>query len=181
MGAQGLGDERANLELDTHVASAALQHMTAGSQLALVASMAGLTSNYAYAAYGASKFGVVGLATTLRYEYEPRGITVSCICPPEVVTPMVAYERSPGNADDISLMLKDITGSLELNAAVDSMLTQLDRGRWLIIPGAKAKAVATLYRFLPPIHFAVIRHIATRELRKRGLAPHPQESSERAR
>src|SRR3546814_2598867 len=55
-------------------------------RLALIASMAGLTSNYAYAAYGASKFGVVGLATTLRYEYEPLGIGISCICPPEVKT-----------------------------------------------------------------------------------------------
>jgi NAD(P)-dependent dehydrogenase (short-subunit alcohol dehydrogenase family) len=33
----------------------------------------GLISNYGYSAYGASKFGVVGLATTLRYEYEGRG------------------------------------------------------------------------------------------------------------
>ncbi|MDO9453311.1 MAG: hypothetical protein Q7J29_10695 [Stagnimonas sp.] len=36
---------------------------------------AGIVGNYSYAAYGTSKFGVVGLATTLRYEYEPRGST----------------------------------------------------------------------------------------------------------
>src|SRR3546814_20252586 len=80
-----------------------------GSRLALIASMAGLTSTYAYAAYGASKFGVVGLATTLRYEYEPPGIGFRCICPPEVNTPMVARVRP--NRHPVSLDLKVSAGS----------------------------------------------------------------------
>src|SRR3546814_18443523 len=63
-----------NLNGSFNFAAAVLPTMGKGSRLALIASMAGLTSNYAYAAYGASKFGVVGLATTLRYEYEPLGI-----------------------------------------------------------------------------------------------------------
>src|SRR3546814_13764492 len=62
-----------NLNGSFNFAAAVLPTMGKGSRLALIASMAGLTSNYAYAAYGASKFGVVGLATTLRYEYEPLG------------------------------------------------------------------------------------------------------------
>src|SRR3546814_19586442 len=99
--------------------------MGKGSCLALIASMAGLTSNYAYAAYGAPKFGVVGLATTLRYEYEPLGIGISCICPPEVKTPMVASERANGNP--VSLELKEFAGSLEIDPACDAMLAGLDR------------------------------------------------------
>lgn len=82
-----------NLMGSYNFAAAVLPHLKKGARLALVASLAGITSNYAYAAYGTSKFGVVGLATTLRYEYEPRGIHISCICPPEVKTPLVAQER----------------------------------------------------------------------------------------
>ena len=59
-----------NLNGSVYFAKAVLPHMKPGSRLGLIASMAGLVSNYAYAAYGASKFGVVGLATTLRYEYQ---------------------------------------------------------------------------------------------------------------
>ncbi|MEO9334715.1 SDR family NAD(P)-dependent oxidoreductase [Pseudomonas guguanensis] len=159
-----------NLIGSFNLASAVIPHMNPGSRLALVASMAGITSNYAYSAYSASKFGVVGLATTLRYEYEPRGISISCICPPEVRTPMVVEERSPGNHDEIALVLKDMAGSLDLDVAVDSMLAQLNRGRWMVIPGIAAKLVAATFRYLPFVHFAVTHYIVRRELRKQKRA-----------
>ena len=79
---------------------------------------------------------------------------------------MVAYERRPGNSEALSLKLKDIAGSLEVDPAVDAMLSQLDRGRWLIIPGFKAKTVAAIYRFVPSLHFAVVHRIVTQALRK---------------
>jgi NAD(P)-dependent dehydrogenase (short-subunit alcohol dehydrogenase family) len=158
-----------NLNGSFHIASAVLPHMQKGSRLALIASMAGLTSNYAYAAYGASKFGVVGLATTLRYEYEPLGIKISCICPPEVKTPLVAMERAPGNANPISLAVKDIAGSLDVDYAVDTMLGQLDAGRWMIIPGAHAKVTAWAARYLPSAFFAFMNTLIRREMRKQGL------------
>src|SRR3546814_18372043 len=44
-----------NLNGSFNFAAAVLPTMGKGSRLALIASMAGLTSNYAYAAYGASK------------------------------------------------------------------------------------------------------------------------------
>lgn len=155
-----------NLNGSFHMASAVLPYMKAGSRLALIASMAGITSNYAYAAYGASKFGVVGLATTLRLEYEPLGIQISCICPPEVKTPMVTQERTPGNADEISLALKDYAGSLELDFAADDILKQLDAGRYLIIPGLHAQIVATAVRHFPGTYFRVMNLMVKHEMRK---------------
>lgn len=157
-----------NLNGSFHVASAVLRHMKPGSRLALIASMAGITSNYAYAAYGASKFGVVGLASTLRYEYAPRGIAISCICPPEVRTPMVAGERTPGNYNEVAMALKDYAGSLDADVAIDAMMAGLDAGEWMIIPGLQAKAVALFSRHLPKPFFAVMEFMVGRELRKRG-------------
>lgn len=140
-----------NLNGSFNFASAILPTMAPGSRLALVSSLAGITSNYAYSAYGASKFGVIGLATTLRYEYEPQGIQISCICPPEVNTPLVDGERVHGNP--VSLELKKIAGSMQPDEACDQMVRGLDAGRWLIVPGASGKATAFAARYLPgPFH-----------------------------
>jgi 3-dehydrosphinganine reductase len=150
---------------------AVLPAMKPGSRLALVASIAGLTSNYAYAAYGASKFGVVGLATTLRYEYEPQGIHISCICPPEVKTPMVEKERA--DANPVSLELKALAGSLEADSACDQIVAGLDAGRWQIIPGFLGKLTAFGARYLPGPFNAIMLRLIGRALRKHGMDKRP--------
>lgn len=142
-----------NLLGSRHVAAAVLPHMQSGSRLVFLASVAGLVSNYGYAAYGASKFAVLGLATTLRYEYQPRGVGVTCVCPPEVKTPMVAIERAPGNASPISLALKDIAGSLDTDYACDAILKGIDRGQWLVVPGVMAKLTAQFARLFPALFY----------------------------
>lgn len=106
-----------------------------------------MTSNYAYSAYGASKFGVVGLATTLRYEYEALGINVSCICPPEVSTPLVEGERR--SANPVSLAHKKIAGSMNVDDACNQIVEGLDAGRWMVIPGNSGKAIAWAARYMP--------------------------------
>jgi len=96
----------------------------------------------------ASKFGVVGLATTLRYEYEPqRHPHQLCICPPELKTPLVAQERADG--DPVALDLKLIAGSMEADPACDQILAGLDAGRWRIIPGFAGKAMAFAAQHIP--------------------------------
>ncbi len=153
-----------NLGGSFHFARAVLPHMQAGARLALISSMAGVTSNYGYSAYGSSKFGVLGLATTLRYEYEPLGIHISCICPPEVKTPLVDAERADG--DPVSLDLKLIAGSLGLDVACDEMLAGLDRGRWLIIPGRSARMTAFIARYFPRLTHGSTMLLVRRLMRK---------------
>ena len=160
-----------NLNGSFHFAKAVLPSMQPGSRLALVASLAGLISNYAYSAYGASKFGVVGLATTLRYEYEPQGIHISCICPPEVKTPMVAQEHA--DANPISLEMKALAGSLEADSACDQIVAGLDAGRWQIIPGFSGKLTAFGARYLPGPFNALMLRLIGRALRKHGVSNRP--------
>lgn len=145
-------------------AAAVLPHLRPGARLALIASLAGITSNYGYAAYGTSKFAVRGLATTLRQEYEPLGIHISCICPPEVATPMVTVERATGNP--VSLELKDIAGSLEVDDACDGIMAGIDAGHWLIIPGAKAKITAFAALRMPGVFYAVTAMLTRKIMRK---------------
>lgn len=156
-----------NLNGSNNFAAAVLPTMKAGSHLALVASLAGLISNYAYTAYGASKFGVIGLATTLRYEYQPLGIRISCVCPPEVKTPMVEQERK--NANPVSMDLKALAGSLEADAACDQIVAGLDAGRWQIIPGFNGKMTAWAARYLPAIFSFSMLQLTKRAMRKHGV------------
>lgn len=156
-----------NLNGSHNFAAAVLPTMQAGSRLALVVSLAGITSNYAYSAYGASKFGVIGLATTLRYEYEPLGIHISCVCPPEVNTPMVFEERK--GANPVAMDLKALAGSLESDAACDQIVAGLDAGRWQIIPGLNGKMTAWAARYLPAIFYFSMLKLIKRSMRKHGL------------
>ena len=147
-------------------ASAVLPNMQPGARLALIASIAGLISNYAYSAYGASKFGVVGLATTLRYEYEHKGIHISCVCPPEVKTPMVAEEHLSGNR--VSLELKKFAGSMQADEACDQIVAGLDAGKWMIIPSMNAKFLAASARLFPTPFFALMKQIIRYTEKKLG-------------
>jgi NAD(P)-dependent dehydrogenase (short-subunit alcohol dehydrogenase family) len=136
-----------NLFGSRNFAAAILPKMRAGARLALVSSMAGFAANYSYAAYGASKFGVIGLGRVLRLEYKPRGIDISLICPPEVDTPLVVEELK--NMHPVSRKLKDVGGTLSVVEAMRGILAGLDAGRGVIIPGKKAKLAYFCSRYLP--------------------------------
>ena len=82
-----------NLIGSRNFAAAVIPHLKSGSHLVFVASLAALVGTYAYAAYCASKFGVMGLASTLRVELKLLGIDVSICCPGEIITPLVHEER----------------------------------------------------------------------------------------
>ena len=138
-----------NLFGSRNLAEAVLPHMVRGSQLALVASLAGLVPSHSYAAYNASKYGVVGLAGALRLEQVERGVEVSVVCPPEVNTPMVATERK--TLSPVAAKLKDTAGTLEVGPACEEILAGLRRGRFLIIPGWRARWVARIARLFPGI------------------------------
>lgn len=150
-----------NLLGSRNFAEAVLSTMSAGGRLALVASMAGFAANYSYAAYCASKFGVIGLGRVLRIEYRPRGIQVSLICPPEVDTPMVIEEIR--HMHPASRKLKDFGGTLSVDEAVGGIMAGLDAGRGVIIPGAKARLTYLCNRYLPDVlmNWVVDRIVAT--------------------
>lgn len=126
-----------NLLGSRNFAAAALKVMQPGSTLALVASLAGKVGSYGYAAYNASKFGVVGLAECLRMEQKLRGVGVSVLCPGEIATPLVTEEAK--HIDPIARAIKDTGGTLEVGPACDAMLREVARGRFMVIPGFKSK------------------------------------------
>jgi len=79
-----------NLTGAFHTIQAALPHLLASTGRAIVniASTAGLRGTAYAAAYGASKFGLVGLTRSLALEFASRDLRVNCICPGGIKTPL---------------------------------------------------------------------------------------------
>ena len=136
-----------NLIGTRNFSAALMPHLHSGSQLVLVASLAGLVGNYGYAAYCASKHGVIGLAKVLRIELKLQGIDVSICCPGEVETPMVAKERE--TIHPISEALRAFAGQLQVEPACEQMLAGIAKRQFEIIPGFKPRLVGRLFRWIP--------------------------------
>jgi NAD(P)-dependent dehydrogenase (short-subunit alcohol dehydrogenase family) len=153
-----------NLRGSRNFAAAVLPHLSPGGRLVLLASLAGLVSNYGYAAYSASKFGVVGLAGALRIEYRPRSIAVTVVCPPEVETPMVVEERRTAPA--ISMQTKQFAGVVALDDVCHDILRGAERGEWMVVTGFRAKLTRWLARTVPGVMNRITDRIVADGLRK---------------
>lgn len=130
----GLGsDEDWELSWKLHVES----HLTAlrelvpamtadgGGTIVFTASAAGLLTSLESAPYAVSKHGTVALAEWCAIAYADQGITVHCLCPQAVRTPMT-------DGDDRTLA---VAGALLEPAAVAaSLLDAIDEGRFLVLP-----------------------------------------------
>ncbi|GAB5452792.1 MAG: hypothetical protein Hals2KO_31200 [Halioglobus sp.] len=161
---------RVNVFGSRNLAAVVLPLMQPGSRLALISSLAGLVPSHSYTAYNSSKYAVVGLAGALRLECIERGIAVSVICPPEVNTPMVVEERK--SLAPVAMMLKDTAGSLEVEPACAEILAQLEKGRFMVIPGWRARWVARIARHCPNL----MRWISERVVRANAAAKGPSGS-----
>lgn len=157
---------RVNLYGSRNVASAALPLIAPGGRLALVAALAGVAGGYGYAAYAASKFGVVGLAEVLRVEWKPKGIGVSVICPSEVDTPAAREERKTRPVATQALKL--LTGVITVDEAADEIIDGLARDRYMIVPGRKGRIGYLVAKFLPLrlLHLLADRVVARAMARK---------------
>ena len=105
-----------------------------GGSLILISSVCGLTTSPGYAAYNASKHGVIGLMRTLANELAPDGVTVNAICPGWVRTPMLdqsvdAAAATGAQADDFARMHL-IERLIEPEEVTDAVA-------WLASPGAR--------------------------------------------
>ncbi len=69
---------------------AALPELAASrGSIVLVSSVLGVAGRDQYAAYSASKGGLIAFARSLAVEFGPRAIRVNCICPGPIDTPML--------------------------------------------------------------------------------------------
>nr|WP_295076158.1 SDR family NAD(P)-dependent oxidoreductase [uncultured Roseateles sp.] len=149
-----------NLIGSRNFAAAVLPHLSPGAHLVLVASLAGLVGNFAYAAYCASKYGTVGLAEVLRIEWRLKGIDVSVCCPGEIDTPLVQEERR--TLHPVSAAMKGFAGCLSVEPACRAMLKGIARREFEIVPGFRPKLTVFLSRHLGDLARRVADGIASK-------------------
>lgn len=138
-----------NLYGSRHVAEAAIALMAPRrrGRIVLVGSLGGFIPVYGYTAYGASKFGVVGLAQCLRPELKPLGIALSCFCPGEVGTAALAEERL--GSPPATRAFKALGGTISPEQAVGALLDGIAGQRFLIVPGWRSRLLYWAYRLTP--------------------------------
>ncbi len=88
---------RTNLSSYHYATRAALQQMTTGGSIVHVASQLALVGARRFAAYTATKAGIVGYARSLALEIAPRGIRVNVVCPGAVDTPLLQRQFAAGS------------------------------------------------------------------------------------
>jgi NAD(P)-dependent dehydrogenase (short-subunit alcohol dehydrogenase family) len=112
-----------------HVARALLPRMAARGRghLLVTASAAGLLTQMDAAAYSVTKHGSVALAEWLAIRYGDDGVTVSCLCPQGVRTPML---RRTGRLGQV-LLAPD---AVDVSVVGDAVLAALGTGQFLVLP-----------------------------------------------
>jgi NAD(P)-dependent dehydrogenase (short-subunit alcohol dehydrogenase family) len=125
-----------NLTGAFHTAKAAVPQLREAGDgaLILISSVCGLTTSPGYAAYNASKHGVLGLMRTLANELGPDAITVNAVCPGWVRTPMLdrSLEQDAGADGDPAAFARMhlIERLIEPEEVTDAVV-------WLASPGAR--------------------------------------------
>ncbi len=122
-----------------------------------ISSGAGFIGRFGYTAYGATKYAVRGFTDVLRLELKPLGIKVSIAFPPDTDTPQLTYEQEfqppetkalAGIASLISPTWEDKSTTLSPEQVADSIMQQLERGPYMILPGFEIKLLYWLDRLL---------------------------------
>lgn len=117
-----------------HGCHAAWARMAAagGGQIVNIASAFGLLPGPLYAAYSASKHGVVGLSRSLRAEGRGLGIGVTAVCPGFVRTRILEHAEMIG-VDPVQAEAAVPFRFLERDAAVAAILRGIERNRALVV------------------------------------------------
>ncbi len=135
---------RSNYLGTVYFAKAVVPHMTerGGGRLVFVSSGAAFCGLYGYAAYGASKFAVRGLAESSRVELARRGISVSIAYPPDTDTPQLAEELPKRSA--VTSRIAGSGGRWQADEIAHRLVDGARKGRFELTAGWR---LALLQRF----------------------------------
>lgn len=117
-----------------------------GGSITCVASAAALLGVFGYSAYSPSKFAVRGLSETLRQECGPMGVSVTCVYPPDVDTPMLAAEQ-PFKPTE----LRALSSGTPLPAArvARALVKGTRKGQRIVVPGVATHVLRGAANVLP--------------------------------
>jgi NAD(P)-dependent dehydrogenase (short-subunit alcohol dehydrogenase family) len=137
-----------------------------GGHVANVASAAGYVAMSELAAYGTTKFAVVGLSEALRDELRPFGIGVTAICPGIINTPITRSARlvGPDATEDARRLLVEMyeRRNYTPERVAEGILHAVQRNRAVAPISPEAWIMYLGKRFLPTLSARLWRALAER-------------------
>lgn len=118
-----------------------------GGIIVNTSSIAGFLGVFGYADYCMTKFGIIGFSEALRSELKRYGLKVQVLCPPDTDTPGFEAENKNKPAET-----KAIGGKAKLlqpSFIADSLLKDMQKNTFLILPGFDGKLTRFMKRFFP--------------------------------
>lgn len=130
------------------------------------ASAAGLVHPPRMSEYNSVKAAVVALSETLFHELKPFGVQVSVICPTFFKTNLTGSMRGKDEAAQASAA-KLIDGSKRTADEIAAVvLTQVEKGKHLILTDREGKLAYVAKRFLRPLYYREMAKAAVQMGRK---------------
>ena len=123
----------------------ALPHMSAGSRILNVSSVAAFMPQPGLATYSAAKRFVLDLSRALDAELGPVDIHVTALCPKFMRTGFLDH----AGADDVAARMAGLTGFEDVGRVAERALAAARAGRALCIPSADMRAFYAAARLLP--------------------------------
>jgi 3-dehydrosphinganine reductase len=155
--------------LHTTKAVAPLMMARGSGHIINTSSVAGFLGVFGYTAYGASKWAIRGFTDVLRSELKPYGVKVSILFPPDTDTPQLWEENKTKPSETRALAGNVRVVSPEAVAGI--LLRNVERGRYIIIPGGESKLVYTLAGLFGGKMHLLFDRIIQRAQRANGGAP----------
>jgi short-subunit dehydrogenase len=134
-----------------------MQQRGAG-EVVLFASLAGWMPTPSMAAYTATKFAVVGFAETLAMELKGSGISLRCVCPAGVQTPMLDDIMAQGIPERLK-NLSPVAAPEQVIDAIEASLARRHAGMY-VFPGVPAKVLWRARRLSPRLLSGVVRRLS---------------------
>jgi len=113
------------------------------------ASIAGWVPTLHFGAYNASKFATVAFTEVLYHENRRKGVHISCVCPSQVDTPLLAQATSNPR------ILKKGPPPMSPAFVLDEVDRAVERGKFWVFPGAHTQAAWRLRRFFPSLMWKI--------------------------
>jgi NAD(P)-dependent dehydrogenase (short-subunit alcohol dehydrogenase family) len=131
-----------------------------GGQIVNIASAAGLVPRPGMVPYAASKFAVVGLSTSLRYEVEDLGIRVNAVCPFHVAT-SIFQNTKYRNIDSEGMLAAIPLRQHPVDRCVAKLLAGVQKNKAIIVMPRFARFEWMLYRYFPRAASLLLRRRRT--------------------
>ena len=150
---------------------AALPHLKRSTQghIVNISSISGLTGVFGYSAYCASKYALLGLSETLRFEFAPQGLKVQVVCPGEFDSPMVdALNAGAGRSPENRVHTLSIP-KIGVDVVVRDTVHGMEGNAFMIVPGKMASLAVVGLRHFPDLS----RKVGDRRIRAVVQGPAP--------